>query len=148
MKVRRAVISDLETLVEFASAEARESENSEKIPATVSEGIRKALEDESIAFYWVIVDDNNNVIGNISALREWSDWHAGFYWWIQSMYLVPSQRGKGYIQLMLNAVKDEMQKQGGLELRLYVHNENATAIKAYTKSGFVNSPYKIMVSTN
>jgi RimJ/RimL family protein N-acetyltransferase len=64
------------------------------------------------------------------------------------MYLVPDQRGKGYMALLINAVKNEMESQIGLELRLYVHQDNKKAIKAYEKSGFEKLPYKIMVLKN
>ena len=42
-------------------------------------------------------------------------------------------------------VKSEMEAQGGLELRLYVHGDNIVAKRAYEKAGFNQSPYKIMV---
>ena len=144
VRVRRADLKDLSCLVEFTAEEAREAEGSIKIPDTLEKGIRKALEDHSVALYWVLVDDQDKPVGSVSALKEWSDWNAGYYWWIQSMYLAPSQRGKGRMAVLLDAVKFEMEQQKGLELRLYVHEENRAAIKAYEKSEFVHSKYKIM----
>nr|WP_210330386.1 GNAT family N-acetyltransferase [Aliikangiella sp. G2MR2-5] len=131
-------------MVEFTAEEAREAEGSIKVPATLEKGILVALEDPSIATYWVLVDEDDNPVGSVSAIKEWSDWNAGYYWWIQSMYLSPSQRGKGRMSLLLDAVKGEMKKQGGLELRLYVHENNTAAIDAYEKSNFEHSPYRIM----
>jgi len=61
------------------------------------------------------------------------------------MYLAPSQRGKGLMPLLIDAVNSEMEKQNGLELRLYVHSENKAAIRAYEKAHFKKSNYKIMV---
>ncbi|MBV1907757.1 MAG: GNAT family N-acetyltransferase [Kangiellaceae bacterium] len=144
MQVRKAELKDLPFLVEFTAEEAREAEGCVKIPDTLEQGIGKALEDNSIAIYWVLTDENNNPIGSVSALREWSDWNAGFYWWIQSMYVAPTQRGKGRMGLLLDAVNSEMERQQGLELRLYVHKNNKAAIRAYEKSGFMDSEYKIM----
>jgi ribosomal protein S18 acetylase RimI-like enzyme len=92
-----------------------------------------------------LVDESDNPVGSVSALKEWSDWNAGYYWWIQSMYLTPNQRGKGRMSMLLDAVKSEMANQNGLELRLYVHKDNRSAIKAYEKSNFTHSDYKIMV---
>ena len=148
MNVRKAVIGDLPKLVEFTSEELREAEGSIKAPETLEKGIRTALEDGSIAIYWVLVDNTGEAIGSISALKEWSDWNAGFYWFIQSMYIVPHQRGKGYIGLLLDAVINEMKSQNGLELRLYVHKDNKKAIKAYEKSAFEKLPYEMMVLKN
>ena len=144
VRIRRADLKDLSYLVKFTAEEAREAEGSIKIPDTLEKGITKALEDDSVALYWVLVDDQNNPVGSVSAIKEWSDWNAGYYWWIQSMYLSPNQRGKGRMALLLDAVKYEMEQQQGLELRLYVHEDNRAAIRAYEKSEFVHSKYKIM----
>ena len=148
MRVRKARIDDLAILVEFTSQEAEEAEGRSKDLDRLEKGVKAALENHSIAMYWVLVDELEKPIGSISALREWSDWNAGYYWWIQSMYITPEQRGQGHISKLLNAVDKEMESQDGLELRLYVHQHNEKAIRAYEKAGFEKSPYKIMVRKN
>ncbi|MCR9703453.1 GNAT family N-acetyltransferase, partial [Vibrio vulnificus] len=147
-KVRKAVLDDLPYLVNFTSEEAREAEGSIKIPETLEKGILVALRDPSIATYWVLVDENDTPVGSVSAVREWSDWNAGYYWWIQSMFLSKSQRGKGRMSLLLDAVKHEMKVQKGLELRLYVHKDNCTAVRAYQNAHFSKSDYEIMILSN
>ena len=148
MRVRRATIDDLAILVEFTSREAIEAEGSTKDLNRLVKGVEAALENHSIAMYWVLVDELDKPIGSISALKEWSDWNAGHYWWIQSMYIVPEQRGRGHMSRLLSVVEKEMESRNGLELRLYVHQHNEKAIRAYEKAGFQNSPYKIMVLKN
>jgi ribosomal protein S18 acetylase RimI-like enzyme len=145
LKVRRAELNDLDKLVEFSAAEAREAEGDKKNVKTLANGIKAALEDGSIAMYWVLVNEDNQPVGSTSALKEWSDWNAGYYWWIQSMYIRPDYRGKGYLNLLLDAIQLEMKKQNGLELRLYVHENNQAAIRAYGKANFVFSKYRIMI---
>ena len=148
MSVRKATIADLMTLVEFTSQEAEEAEEAEgsaKDLMILENGVKAALEDNSVAMYWVLIDELNVPIGSVSALKEWSDWNAGYYWWIQSMYIVPEQRGQGHMSKLLDAVEKEMKNQNGLELRLYVHQHNDKAIRAYEKASFEKSPYKIMV---
>ena len=149
MKVRRATLEDLSILVEFTFREAEEAENETKDLKLLEKGIETALKDHSVAIYWILVDEKNeNPIGSISALKEWSDWNAGYYWWIQSMYIVPEERGKGHMSALIDAVESEMKNQNGLELRLYVHEQNEKAIRAYGKTGFEKSQYKIMVKKN
>jgi predicted GNAT family acetyltransferase len=143
--VRKATIEDLATLVDFTSQEVQEAEGSAKDFKQLEQGIKTALENPMIAVYWMLFDVTNRPVGSISALREWSDWNAGYYWWIQSMYIVPEHRGQGHITKLLDAVEKEMRNQNGLELRLYVHRDNAKAIRAYEKVGFAKSPYEIMV---
>lgn len=144
MHVRPAEISDIDTLVDFTASEAEESEGSPKDLTRLEKGIRAALNDPAIARYWLLLDDNGIPAGSISALREWSDWHAGYYWWIQSMFIKAEHRGKGNSALLLDALIEKMTSEGGLALRLYVHQENERAIRAYQRLGFVSSAYQMM----
>ena len=144
-QIRKAGINDIDSLVEFSLAEAKEAEGLNKASDTLRAGITAALKDSSKAAYWVIVDENDRPFGNVSALKEWSDWNDGYYWWIQSMFISPRYRGKGYLKLLINAVKSEMHRENGLELRLYVHKNNKVAIRAYEKVGFVISNYDVMI---
>ena len=148
LKVRRAELNDLDELVEFTAAEAREAEGCTKDTKTLVNGIKAALKDRSIAMYWLLINKDNQPVGSASALKEWSDWNAGYYWWIQSMYIRPDYRGKGYMDLLLDAVKSEMKQQNGMELRLYVHENNQAAIRAYRKANFTFSKYRIMIQNN
>ena len=61
------------------------------------------------------------------------------------MFISPEFRGKGYLKLLMNAVKAEMGRENGLELRLYVHKNNKVAIRAYEKVGFEISDYDVMI---
>lgn len=145
LNIRKAELRDLASLVAFTAEEAREAENSVKIPETLTRGIEVALRDRNVASYWVMTDIDDNPIGSISSVKEWSDWNAGYYWWIQSMYLKPDYRGKGLMRDLISCVELEMHREGGLELRLYVHKDNAVAKRAYEKVGFSFSDYQVMV---
>ena len=52
------------------------------------------------------------------------------------MYTEPAYRGQDHMPKLIDVVKSEMDAQGGLELRLYVHGENIVAKRAYEKAGF------------
>ena len=142
--VRRAFFSDLEVLVAFTEAEYREAERSTEAPESIRQGIKAALENDTFGMYWVLVNDGAQVIGNVSVIKEWSDWHAGYYWWIQSMYIQPVYRGQGLIEKLLDTVKAAAKSDNALDLRLYVHKLNVRAIAAYRKSGFLDADYQIM----
>ena len=79
MKIRRAERNDLDLLVTFTAAEARDAEGETKDVKTLADGIKAALADRSIAMYWVLVNEDNQPVGMASALKEWSDWNAGYY---------------------------------------------------------------------
>jgi GNAT superfamily N-acetyltransferase len=84
------------------------------------------------------------VVGSASIVREWSDWHAADYWWVQSMFVRPECRGKGLSALLLDEIARQARAAGALEVRLYVHRENERAAAAYRRYGFVDAPYQVM----
>ena len=142
--VRRAEADDLETLVAFTQAEAAEAESSAKHTATVRAGVRAGLEDPRVATYWVLETADKTPIGSASIVREWSDWRAADYWWVQSMYVHPDWRGQGLSALLLEEIERQAKAAGALELRLYVHQDNERAVAAYRRYGFFDAPYRLM----
>lgn len=53
------------------------------------------------------------------------------------MYVTPAHRGKGVNKLIMNELIKWSQSKNINEMRLDVYYENAAAIKAYEKAGFV-----------
>jgi ribosomal protein S18 acetylase RimI-like enzyme len=143
-RIRRAQAQDLDSLVSFTLAEAREAEGAELDPFIVRRGVEAGLSDRAIAMYWVVESDQGEIVARASALREWSDWHAQYYWWVQSMYVVPDHRGRGLVEMLVGAVSAEARNGGAADLRLYVHEQNSRAIRAYRRCGFSDLPYRIM----
>ena len=143
-KVREANLADLESLVSFIMAEAAEAEGRQLSPGAVRAGVRAGLENPDVARYWVLENDQAGVIASISIVREWSDWHASDYWWIQSLFIKPDYRGQGFLRHLLKVVRMKARLEDVVELKLYVHQDNRRAIAAYEKAGFLESPHKIM----
>lgn len=143
--VREAGPVDLEQLIAFALAEAVDAEQALFPAASVYRGVEAGLENPALARYWVVETLDGAVVGSISIVREWSNWRAGDYWWVQSLYILPEYRGKGLLKMLLERVRREATAAGALELRLYAHEENIRALKAYRREGFVDAPYRIMI---
>lgn len=142
--VRRAELADLETLVAFTLAEAEDAEGAGKDVNVVERGVRMALEDPSLATYWLAEAAGAGVVGSTSVVTEWSNWHGGHYWWVQSLYVVPEHRGHGLARLLLETLAQEARAAGAVDLRLYAHNSNRRALAAYRRCGFDVAPYTIM----
>jgi GNAT superfamily N-acetyltransferase len=142
--IRPARPDDLETLVAFSLQEAIEAQHRELEEATVREGMRTGLENPETARYWVLEAAEAGPIGSVSIFREWSDWHNGFYIWIQTMFILPAYRGQGLMHLLLEAVFEYTRDQHAVELRLYVHEDNKNAIRAYRRTGFTDTNYRMM----
>ncbi len=144
-KVRNANLDNLDKLVEFVVAEANEAEGIVKSPDIVLNGIKFGLESPDIARYWIIENENENPVGSVSVVKEWSDWNCAFYWWIQSMFILSAYRGMGLMETILKEVQSAAKNESAIELRLYVHKENTRAIRAYQKAGFRNADYTMMI---
>ncbi len=58
------------------------------------------------------------------------------YAYMGFMFVVEGHRGKGIINLILEALKKWTASKGITEMRLEVYNDNIAAVKAYEKAGF------------
>ena len=142
--IREAGRADIDTIVAFTLQEAREAEDKEPDLEAVSRGVGAGFEDVPLASYWVAEAADGRVVASTSVVREWSDFHGAYYWWVQSLFIIPEHRGKGLVELLLRHLAREAGAAGALDLRLYAHTTNARALRAYRRSGFATAPYVIM----
>jgi GNAT superfamily N-acetyltransferase len=142
--LRAAERADIDVLVGFTMQEAREAEGEELNPEATRRGVTAAFEDPPRATYWVAESAVGTVVASCSIVTEWSNFHGGSYWWIQSLFIAPEHRGGGLVEAILNHLAAEARSAGALELRLYVHARNERAMRAYQRCGFSQSPYLIM----
>jgi GNAT superfamily N-acetyltransferase len=144
MRIRRALAADVDLLVRFALREALDAEHANLDPAAVRRGVSAAIDDPRLARYWVAEADDGAIVASISALTEWSNFHGGFYWWVQSLFVVPEQRGRGIGDRLLDHVAGAASDEGALDLRLYAHQANERALRMYRRCGFTAAPYAVM----
>ena len=142
--IRQAETIDLETVVDFTLEEAHEAEGQEIDRDSVRRGILAGLEDPSLSTYWVAETADGQVVASTSAVREWSNFNGGYYWWVQSLFIVPEHRGRGLVELLLDQLADVARAAGALDLRLYAHKANRRALEAYRRCGFSEAPYAIL----
>src|SRR5262245_5375493 len=94
--VRDARPADLDTIVAFNDALARDTEGKILDPRVLTVGVRAALADPDRLRYWVAeARGSGKVVGQAAVTREWSDWRNGWLWWFQSVYVLPDTRGRG-----------------------------------------------------
>ena len=142
--IREAKSSDLATLVALTAQEATETEGAEPDLVALKRGVAAGLKGSAPVKYWVAESRSGQVVGSISVVTEWSNFRGGYYWWIQSLFIVPEQRGTGLVDLMLDAVANLARVASALDLRLYVLRSNIRAVAAYRRCGFNVVPYAIM----
>ena len=141
MKIRKARSSDTASLVDFNQKMALETEGKRLDTATLTAGVSAVFLDENKGFY-VVAEDEGSIVGGLLVTFEWSDWRNKWFWWIQSVYIVPEARGRGIYRLLYDHVKAEAAKNANVcGFRLYVERENVHAQRVYEKVGMENTVY-------
>ncbi|MCS7081511.1 MAG: GNAT family N-acetyltransferase [Rhodothermia bacterium] len=142
-RVHVASWEDAEAIVAFNLALAWESEGLTLDPERVRAGVEAVLRDSQKGRYWIAKNESTPV-GQLLITREWSDWRARYFWWVQSVYVAPSWRGRGVFRALLREVQAAARASSDVcGLRLYVHQENRMAMAVYERTGFRRAAYAI-----
>lgn len=141
MQIRKAQIEDTPSLVRFNQAMALETEGKHLNEETLAAGVRAVFSAEDRGFY-VVAEADGVVLGGLLVTREWSDWRNAWFWWIQSVYVVPEARGKGLYRELSTFVWKLAEEAGDVcGVRLYVEKENRTAQAVYQRLGMHETEY-------
>lgn len=136
----RGEVDDIESIVQFQAKMAMESEGTTLDLEKVSKGVTAAMNDESKGIYWV-AKVNGKAIGSLMVTREWSDWNNEWYWWIQSVYVLPDYRKHGVYKAMYSTLKEVAKENKVSQIRLYVDKTNHPAQQVYQRLGMHESHY-------
>jgi ribosomal protein S18 acetylase RimI-like enzyme len=143
VRVRESAPEDLEVLIGFAAAMARETEDKELDGPTLRAGVAALLADPARGRTFVVERDGA-VVASLMLTYEWSDWRNGFWWWIQSVYVTPAERRRGHYRTLHEHVRALAARERGVcGLRLYVETDNVNAQATYRTMGMHEAPYRI-----
>ncbi|MCS6874887.1 MAG: GNAT family N-acetyltransferase [Pyrinomonadaceae bacterium] len=148
LNIRLAQKSDISFLIKFNQAMAKETENKLLDHDIVKSGVEAVFEEKGKGFYVVAENHEGQVLGCLMITFEWSDWRNAWFWWIQSVYVLPEYRGKGIYRKLYEFVKQKATLEGNVcGFRLYVDKENKIAQKVYEKLGMKHSNYLMFEET-
>jgi ribosomal protein S18 acetylase RimI-like enzyme len=148
MIIRRAIQSDADSLIEFNQAMALETEGKKLDSRILEKGVKSVFADERKGFY-AVAETNHKIVGGLMITFEWSDWRARWFWWIQSVYILPEFRGQGVYRRLYEFFTEQAKAQGVVcGFRLYVEKENLRAQKVYEKLGMESSHYLMYETTD
>ncbi|MEP4892015.1 MAG: GNAT family N-acetyltransferase [Aliiglaciecola sp.] len=149
IKIRQAVETDIQAIVDFNQAMAWETEQKKLEDAVIGAGVRALVEDNSKGFYLVAEQADGAIAGSLMVTFEWSDWRNSQFWWIQSVYVRPESRRTGIYSMLYEKVKElAEQTQGVCGFRLYVEHDNVIAQQTYKKLGMQPSHYYMYETDN
>ncbi len=135
MHIRRARLTDLQTIVEFNALLASESEGVKLDLDRLRAGVATVLQDATRGFYLLAETDAGEPAGQLGLTFEWSDWRNGVFWWLQSVYVRPEYRRKGVLRALYDRILEMSTDHGVCGIRLYVERENRAAQDAYRRLG-------------
>ena len=143
MRIRAATRDDAQTLVDFNSAMALETEGKRLLPEVIDAGVRSLLDNPAAGFYRVAEVDGR-VVGSLMITKEWSDWRNGSFWWIQSVYVRPENRRQGVYRALYAHVQALAAGDSAVcGFRLYVERENKRAQETYRALGMTETHYNV-----
>ncbi|MBM3736070.1 MAG: GNAT family N-acetyltransferase [Acidobacteria bacterium] len=135
---------DTEVIARYNAAMALETESLELDLPRLEAGVRAILEDAGKGFY-LVAEQDGEVIGQVMVTFEWSDWRNGTFWWIQSVYVAPGHRGQGVFKSLYRRLEEDAARGGGVcGLRLYVEQENERAQAVYARLGMSATRYRLL----
>ena len=143
IEVRKAIREDIPYIIGFQKQMALETENLALNERQITQGVEAVFSDSKKGFY-IVSSFNSQVVASMLITPEWSDWRNGYFLWIQSLYVIPSYRKQGIFRDMFQFVKRAVtEKDNHIGLRLYVEENNNTAIDVYLNVGMKRSHYKM-----
>lgn len=141
MNIRLAREKDVASLVDFNQAMALETEGKKLKPEVLRSGVAAVFADGKKGFY-VVAENAGEIVGGLMITYEWSDWRNAWFWWIQSVYILPEYRGRRIYPMLYEFVKNKAAESKDVcGFRLYVEKENQRAQKVYEKTGMEGSYY-------
>lgn len=143
VRVRAARPEDLDALVGFNLAMARETEELTLDPATVRSGVAALLASPDRGRVFV-VENGGTAVATLTLTLEWSDWRNGNFWWIQSVYVDLDHRRRGHYRRLYEHVRALAARDPAVcGLRLYVERNNRAARATYRSLGMEETAYRV-----
>lgn len=140
--IRQARPEDAPVIVKHQLLMAGETENRQLDEAVVTQGVRSVFDDPAKGFY-LVAEENGQVVGNLMVTPEWSDWTNRWVWWIQSVFVQPAYRNQGIYRRLYLMARDLGKEKGVNIIRLYVDQFNAQAMHVYGRLGMEHSHYRL-----
>ena len=143
LHIRAAERSDAAAIAAFQLRMACETEGLELDRAILDRGVEAVFADPGKGAYWV-AERGGQVVGSLLTTFEWSDWRDGVVLWIQSVYVVPEERGRGVYRALYERVKRQVEESDRCKgIRLYVDRRNAAAQRVYERLGMSREHYEL-----
>jgi GNAT superfamily N-acetyltransferase len=141
--VRDATPADVETIIGYNQRLASETEGKSLDSAVIAAGVRRGFASPALCRYFVAEADGR-VVGTTMLTYELTDWRDGVIWWLQSVFIEPDYRRHGVFRAIYRHIEALARAHPDARgLRLYVHRDNARAMRTYEALGMEKAGYEL-----
>lgn len=134
--IRFANPGDAEALVLLCKAHAH-YEKATYDPTGKHEALTKSLLASPPAFYCLVAELHNKLIGYATYMPQFSTWDACSYIYMDCLFLNEKSRGLGIGEKLMHRIKTEAQKLGIDLIQWQTPDFNTSAIRFYQRIGAV-----------
>ncbi len=143
VNIRQANDHDAQTIAGFNSLMAIETEGKTLQPEIILSGVQNMIANPAYGYY-LVAEQDGQVVGSLMITRQWSDWRNSMFWWIESVYICKEYRRQGIYRQLYNKVKTLAEKDGNIcGFRLSVEKDNLKAQQTYQSLGMTKTDYLI-----
>ena len=134
----------LETIADCQIKMALETEDFILDKDKITAGVKEVITNPTRGKYFLAFADEDQFMGMLLTIPEWSDWRCKEVMWIHSVYILPEFRGQGVYKKLYCHLKDLVSTCDDYAgLRLYVDKTNLKAIEVYKKLGMSDQHYSL-----
>jgi GNAT superfamily N-acetyltransferase len=104
-----------------------------KIPAQMTDITWQRFFNSNEPMYALVAEEEGALIGLVHYLFHRSTWTAGPYCYLQDLFTLETERGKGVGRALIEAVYAAAKREGASRVYWLTHETNAEARKLYDK---------------
>ncbi|WP_312286554.1 GNAT family N-acetyltransferase [Chryseobacterium gleum] len=134
MKIRFAEEKDLSSIIELCKAHAQYERSSFK-EGNKKEQLSKHILNPDSEIKCLIAESDTEIIGYATFFRQFSTWDAGYYMYVDCLFLKENARGNGTGKQIMELIKSYSKEQGCPIIQWQTPGFNTRAIKFYTLLG-------------
>lgn len=133
-KIRFVKASDLDYVIQLCKQHAI-YERSDYNVTHKREQLSKHLFSKTPSMFCLVIEHSGNIIGYATYMKQFSTWDAGFYIYMDCLYLTEKARGFGLGRKLMNRIKQEASKLQYNQIQWQTPDFNLRAITFYNRIG-------------
>lgn len=137
MDIRFAEKKDLPQIIELCDEHA-EYERAEYEVKNKSELLSEYIFGQNPSLKCLVVAQKNSIIGYATFMKQFSTWDAGFYIYLDCLYLKANSRGLGLGSRLMEKLKEYAKAENCFIIQWQTPDFNKKAIEFYQKIGGIS----------